>query len=98
MTPDQAEAADTAARQRRYWRRTQWLTGALLAVWLAITFLPAYFARELNRVDFLGFPLGFYLNAQGDLLGYLLIIAVYAKRMNRLDELAAGAGASGRND
>jgi len=45
----------------------------------------AYFAPELNHVQFLGFPFGFYMSAQGSLVIYVLIIAFYAWRMNRLD-------------
>ena len=70
---------------RRYWLRTMALTLALLAVWFALTFGSAYFAERLNEWRFLGFPLGFYLMAQGDLLAYPLIVALYARVMNRLD-------------
>ena len=72
-------------RRRRYWRRTKWLTVGLLVAWFAITFVSAYHAEALNQVDFLGFPLGFYLCAQGNLLVYLLIVGFYARQMNRLD-------------
>ena len=36
-------------------------------------------------MSFLGFPLGFYLFAQGALLVYLAIIVIYVVAMNRLD-------------
>ncbi|MCB1915449.1 MAG: DUF4212 domain-containing protein [Rhodocyclaceae bacterium] len=88
--PDARDAADEAAR-RRYWLRTGLLTSSLLATWFCITFFSAYFADELNRVDFLGFPLGFYLCAQGNLWAFLLIVWLYARIMNRMDaELEAG--------
>ena len=38
---------------------------------------------DVNRI--LGFPLAFYMGAQGALIIYILIIWVYAKYMNRLD-------------
>jgi len=71
--------------RRRYWLRTCLLTASLLAAWFTITFCSAYFADSLNRYEFLGFPLGFYLCAQGNLLSYLLIVGLYAKAMNRFD-------------
>ncbi len=80
------EARPDPAAVSRYWRRTALITVALLLAWFGITFASAYFADQLNRFDFLGFPLGFYLCAQGNLLAYLLIVWVYAKLMNRLDE------------
>jgi putative solute:sodium symporter small subunit len=45
----------------------------------------SYFARELNEFTVLGFPLGFYMGAQGSLVVYVLIIWFYARYMNRLD-------------
>ena len=54
-------------------------------MWFGVTFVGGYFASELNTVSFLGFPLGFYLFAQGALLIYLAIIVIYVVAMNRLD-------------
>lgn len=72
-------------QHREYWRRNMKVTGLLLVVWFGVTFVASYFARELNSVTVLGFPLGFYMGAQGSLLIYLLIIWGYARYMNRLD-------------
>lgn len=72
-------------RQRAYWRRNLTLTLTLLSVWFGVTFVGGYYAAELNTVSFLGFPLGFYLFAQGSLLIYLVIIVIYVYAMNRLD-------------
>jgi len=72
--------------QRAYWRKNLRLTGLLLLLWFAATFLTTGFARELNAVSVLGFPLGFYMSAQGSVLVYVLIIWIYARSMNRLDE------------
>ena len=72
-------------RQRAYWRRNLKLTLSLLSVWFGVTFVGGYYASELNTLSFLGFPLGFYLFAQGSLLIYLLIIMIYVLAMNRLD-------------
>jgi putative solute:sodium symporter small subunit len=50
-----------------------------------VTFVEAWFARELNGVTFMGFPLGFYMSAQGSLAIYVALIGFYAWYMNRLD-------------
>jgi putative solute:sodium symporter small subunit len=73
-------------RQREYWRRNVGLTLVLLMIWLLVTFVAPFYARELNAMSFLGFPLGFYMAAQGAVLVDIAIIGVYAWRMNRLDE------------
>lgn len=68
-----------------YWQRTRRLTLSLLCFWVIVTFGFNWFAVELNQFTFLGFPLGFYLAAQGELFIYLLIIWFYNYRMNALD-------------
>jgi len=60
------------------------LTGALLLVWFLVTFGVSYFARDLN-FSVLGWPFSFWMAAQGSLVVYGLIIAVYAWAMHRLD-------------
>ncbi|WP_068636162.1 DUF4212 domain-containing protein [Thauera butanivorans] len=76
---------ELSTAQRAYWRRNLLLTCGLLAVWFGVTFVAGYFADELNAIHFLGFPLGFYILAQGSLVVYLLIIMVYVIVMGRLD-------------
>ena len=39
----------------------------------------------LNKVVILGFPLGFYMAAQGSLIIYVLILYYYANKMRKLD-------------
>ena len=82
--PDLPVAALLAARAE-HWRRTRRITALLLAVWLGASFLGVYFARQLNNLVLFGWPLSFYLAAQGACLIYLLILWVYARRMRRLD-------------
>jgi putative solute:sodium symporter small subunit len=68
-----------------YWRGTRCLTAVLLAAWLATSFLAVFFARELAGLTIFGWPLSFYLAAQGASLAYLAIVGIYAWRMRRLD-------------
>ena len=79
-------------RQRRlvaaraiHWRRTRRLTVVLMALWLATGFCTVFFARELAHVSVFGWPLSFYMAAQGASLVCLAIIGVYALRMRRFD-------------
>ena len=72
-------------QQKRYWRRTLGLTGALLAVWFLVTFVAPFFSATLNEYSILGLPLGYMLAAQGAPLVYIVLIGLYAWLMNRLD-------------
>jgi putative solute:sodium symporter small subunit len=73
-------------RHHEYWRKNLAITAILMAIWFLATFVEGWFARDLNNYTFLGFPLGFYMSAQGSLIIYVLIIWYYARYMNRLDE------------
>lgn len=77
---------DLTPKQQEYWQRNLSLTGLLLGIWFLTTFGVIWFARELNEIVFAGFPLAFYMGAQGSLLIYVLIIWFYARRMNELDQ------------
>ena len=72
-------------KHKEYWHKNLVITGILLFIWFVVTFVEAWFARELNQYSFLGFPLGFYMSAQGSLIIYCVIIGVYAWYMNKLD-------------
>lgn len=75
---------DTAQRQREYWRKNLRLTAVLMVVGFVVTFVVAFFARELN-FNFFGWPFSFWMAAQGALLVYLALVWFYARYMNRLD-------------
>ena len=72
-------------KHHEYWRKNLVITAILLFIWFVVTFVEAWYARELNQFSFLGFPLGFYMSAQGSLIIYVVLIGVYAWYMNRLD-------------
>lgn len=72
-------------KQREYWHRTLSLTGLLLAIWFLVSFAVIWFAAELNEIVIAGFPLAYYMGAQGALIVYVLVIWFYARRMNALD-------------
>lgn len=71
-------------KHQEYWSRNLKVTAILLAIWFIVTFVVAWFARELN-FSFFGWPFSFYMGAQGALIVYVWIIWFYARYMNRLD-------------
>lgn len=73
------------ANTNAYWRKTRRLTISLLVLWLVITFVMSWFSREINAMVIFGFPLGFYMSAQGILVVYLGMIWFYNRRMRQLD-------------
>ena len=74
-----------SGRHHQYWHRNLAITALLLAIWFVVTFVVSFYARELNAIVIFGFPLGFYMGAQGALIVYVVIIWYYARHMNALD-------------
>jgi putative solute:sodium symporter small subunit len=77
--------SDTDARRQAYWRATMRLTAVLLLLWGGVSFLPGWFAEEMNTIVFLGWPVGFYMAAQGALIVFLLIVWLYDRWMTRIE-------------
>jgi putative solute:sodium symporter small subunit len=73
-------------KHRQYWNKNLSLSGVLLAIWFVVTFVMAWFARDLATINFFGWPLSFYMAAQGSLIIYVVLIWYYAKRMGELDK------------
>lgn len=70
-----------------YWAANLRLIGRLLAIWFAVTYLPILTVRQLNQIGILtGFPLGYYMGAQGSLIIFVILIFFYAQRMEQLDQ------------
>ena len=71
--------------QTTHWRRTRRLMWVTLAIWFVFSFVVHWFADALNGASFLGFPLGFYMAAQGSLLVFVVLIFWFARAQDRID-------------
>ncbi len=80
--------ADLTDRQKdEYWRYNVRLTTILLVIWFVVTYIiSGVMAGWFNQFTILGFPMGYYMAAQGSLAIFVIEIAVYAKLMNAKDE------------
>ncbi|MGN6704176.1 MAG: DUF4212 domain-containing protein [Burkholderiaceae bacterium] len=90
---NERDAPTLSATQRRaavHWARTRRLTLLLSAAWFAVTVLVILLARPLSGLTLFGWPVSFYLAAQGAVLAYLAIVGAYAWRMRRLDRESRG--------
>ena len=83
--PDLQRQARLVAARAHHWRRMRRLTVVLMALWLGTGFCTVFFARELAGITVFGWPLSFYMAAQGASLVCLAIIGAYAWRMRRYD-------------
>jgi putative solute:sodium symporter small subunit len=69
--------------QERHDPRVLALKGGLLAVWVVVSFVFAYFARDLQFMVN-GWPWDYWFAAQGAVLAFIAIVVVYAAWMRRL--------------
>jgi putative solute:sodium symporter small subunit len=77
-------AMKVSENHQSYWRKNLRITSILLVIWFVVTYVVAFYARDLN-FSFFGWPFSFWVAAQGALVVYVVIIAFYASYMNKLD-------------
>ena len=68
-----------------HWQRTKKLMIVTLTIWFIFAFLVHWFAHALNSITFLGFPLGFYMAAQGSLVVFVVLIFWSNKAQDKID-------------
>lgn len=69
----------------RYWSATRSLMFIMLFLWVIFGYVIHMFVFDLNQITFLGFPLGFYMAAQGSLIVFVVILVVFAKTQDGID-------------
>ena len=80
-----APAGDESKRAE-HWSRTRRLMFTTLGIWFVFSYLVHWFADALNGSSFLGFPLGFYMAAQGSLVIFVVLLFWFARAQNKIDE------------
>jgi len=88
--PEDGEAPRSAAGRRRdprgWWRANLRLIAGLLSIWALVSYgLGIVFVEPLNRFRLGGFPLGFWFAQQGAIYTFVVLIAIYAVAMDRID-------------
>lgn len=81
----EAPAVDPATA-KAYWAKTSGLMWTVLIIWFVAGFGIHLIARAINPIHILGFPMGFYMAAQGSLIVFVVALFWFAKRQNEIDE------------
>ncbi len=70
-----------------HWARTTRLMLTHLVVWVFFGYIVHMFVKPLNTIviPVLGFPLGFYMAAQGSLIVFVVMLFMFAKQQDRID-------------
>jgi len=74
-------------RLKAYWRENISLITKLLIVWFLVSYgAGIIFINQLNKIEISGVKLGFWFAQQGSIYVFVILIFVYAYKMNKLDE------------
>ncbi len=78
---------DSKANEVAHWDKTTRLMWINLALWFFFGYVIHMFVIPLNKIviPVLGFPLGFYMAAQGSLIAFVVMLFVFAKQQDRID-------------
>ncbi|MCG2633752.1 MAG: DUF4212 domain-containing protein [Gammaproteobacteria bacterium] len=72
---------------KRYWRTNLRYLVILLTLWAGVSFgCGILFVDLLDQIPLGGFKLGFWFAQQGAMVVFVVLIVVYVRLMNRLDD------------
>ena len=82
-----ADPKSSQQRRRDYWRENLRIMAWLLAVWFLVSYgCGILFVDQLNKISLGGFQLGFWIAQQGSIYVFVVLIFVYVRLMNKLDQ------------
>ena len=72
---------DSKANEEAHWQKTTRLMFTHLGIWFFFGYVIHLFVVPLNKIiiPVLGFPLGFYMAAQGSLIVFVVMLFMFAK-------------------
>ncbi|NQW10609.1 MAG: DUF4212 domain-containing protein [Alphaproteobacteria bacterium] len=71
--------------REEHWRRTRNLMIINLIIWFFFAFVVHWFARDLNEISFIGFPVGYYMASQGSLFAFVIQLFVFVRQQDQID-------------
>lgn len=88
----------TLTASQTYWRRNIRLKIGLLLVWFVVSYgFSILLVEQLNEISLGDFKLGFWFAQQGSIFTFVVLIGIYAWRMDTLDRDLRQAEGNGEN-
>jgi putative solute:sodium symporter small subunit len=74
-------------KEEAHWRETTRLMLTHLGIWFFFGYIIHMFVVPLNKIHIpiLGFPLGFYMAAQGSLIAFVVMLFLFARQQDAID-------------
>jgi putative solute:sodium symporter small subunit len=73
------------SQQDVYWQKTSRLMIIMMVLWAFFSFFVHMLVTPLNGIKFIGFPLGFYMAAQGSLVAFVVMLFWFARAQDKID-------------
>ena len=74
------------SNKEKHWEKTKSHMIITLAIWFFFSTVIFMFGAEINSASFLGYPLAYYMTAQGSLLAFVIILFWTANKQEKIDE------------
>ena len=74
------------SNKEKHWDKTRGLMLITLVIWFVFVYLIFMFGSSLKSGSFLGYPLAYYMCAQGSIVAFVVLIFWFANRQEKIDE------------
>ena len=74
------------SNKEKHWEKTRGLMWTTLAIWFFFGYVVFMFGESINSASFLGYPLAYYMCAQGSIIIFVVLIFWFANRQDKIDE------------
>ena len=74
------------SNKAKHWEKTKGQMIVTLLLWFVFGYLIFMFGADLNSASFLGYPLAYYMCAQGSIVAFVVILFWSANKQEKIDE------------
>ena len=74
------------SNKEKHWQKTKGHMIMTLCLWAFFSMVIFLFGYEINSMSFLGYPLAYYMTAQGSLLAFVIMLFWTASKQEKIDE------------
>jgi len=74
------------SNKEKHWEKTKGLMWITLAIWFFFGYIIFMFGSSINSGSFLGYPLAYYMCAQGSIIAFVILIFWFSNKQEKIDE------------
>ncbi len=74
------------SNKEKHWEKTKSLMTITLVIWFIFSIFIYMFGEGMNTASFLGYPLAYYMSAQGSIVIFVVLIFWFANKQEKIDE------------